>query len=166
MKRRFFNIEAFLVLLALALVSVFAVNSLNVKIGKNEAISVPNLDTRELYCGISVTRPQINALVSLPVQISGYVNGCGWEPYLGYVARLKILDSENKQVGRNYLVSRSGSALSPVSSQFSLTIDSLPTESGRASFVFESFGLERKTFVLPVTFTQIPDDVLNNKDEN
>ncbi len=165
MKKRFLHIEALLVFAAFVLVGFLFFISVGVKLNRKDIIQTPVLNTKELYCGISVTVPQINSTVSLPVQILGYVNGCGWETYSDYSARLKILDSDGKLVGRPYLIPKLGASLSPVSSQFGLKIERLPMFESKVIFVFESFGPEKKILILPVNIVeQKSEDVL--KDES
>lgn len=111
------------------------------------------VDTSEIYCGITVTKPSVNSFISLPLDISGYISGCGWDSYSAYVSRLKILDEEGNIVGRPYLVPKNENALSPVSSQFNFTIKDLPVKDGQSlTLLFESFGSSEDTFSLPVVF--------------
>lgn len=130
----------------------------NSKIKEDAIVLVTQVDTRELYCGISVTSPSINSQIHTPFQINGYINGCGWEPYSNYVARLYILDENGKLISRPYLVRKSVSQISPVSTQFNLNIENLPKTEGGVVLRFESFDRDVKTFRLPINLVKAPAD--------
>ncbi|MEZ4114457.1 MAG: hypothetical protein R3B65_03420 [Candidatus Paceibacterota bacterium] len=91
MKKTLITIELFLTLLVVILFGFLLFIFTNSKIDEKSSVPVVSVDTNELYCGISVTSPAIGSEVSYPLNISGYVSGCGWDPYLNYVAVLKIL---------------------------------------------------------------------------
>lgn len=122
-------------------------------------VPIVSVDTSELYCGISVTEPSIEASVTVPITISGYISGCGWEPYREYVATLKIFDGENKLIGRPYLINKDPNNQSPVSVQFSFTVRDLPMKEGDIRLVFENFGVLEKEFVLPLHLRLTTGDV-------
>jgi hypothetical protein len=160
-KKTLITFELFLTLLVVILFGFLLFVFTNSKIDEADSLPVVAVDTSELYCGISVTSPSIGREVSLPIQVSGYVSGCGWEPYLNYVATLKIYDREGKLIGRPYLVNKSTSNNSPVSTQFNLNIESLPIKEGEVDFVFENFGVLEKTTTIPVKIVPaLPDENL------
>lgn len=156
MKKTLITIELFLILLIVILFGFLLFIFTNSKIEEDPILPVVSVDTSELYCGISVTNPQIGSSVYLPIEVSGYVSGCGWDPYVNYVAKLKIYDSQKKLIGRPLLVNTSTSSNSPVSTQFSMTIDSLPITEGPVDFVFENFGVIEKTMTVPITIIKKP----------
>ncbi len=51
-----------------------------------------NIDTA--VCGIKVFSPLPGQKVGFPLEISGYVNGCNWVPFLSNVGTLEIRDQE------------------------------------------------------------------------
>jgi len=157
-KKTLITIELFLALLVALLFGFLLIVFSNSKKQNIDPLPSVVVDTRELYCGISITSPQIGSSVSLPVQVGGYVSGCGWEPYLNYVAKMKIYDSQNRLIGRPYLVNKSLNNNSPVSTQFGFTIESLPIKEGAVTFVFENFGVLEKTMTLPLNIVLPPVD--------
>lgn len=159
MKKVYITIEIFLVLLVLVLFIFLLFVYTNSKSLENPAIIVSQVDTRELYCGISVTTPSINSQAHFPLEISGYVNGCGWESYSNYMARLIVLDENNEVISRPYLVRRAFSQVSPVSTQFSLTIPDLTKKTGKVNLLFESFGKDTKNFIVPIELVEKPQEV-------
>lgn len=163
MKKTLITIELFLALLVVILLGFLLIVFSNSKKRNIDPLPSVSVDTRELYCGISITSPQIGSSVSFPVQVGGYVSGCGWEPYSGYVAKMKIYDSENRLIGRPYLVNKSLNNNTPVSTQFGFTIESLPIKEGPVTFVFENFGVLEKTMTLPLNITTPPEESV---DEN
>ncbi len=157
MKKTLITFELFLTLLVVILFGFLLFIFTNSKIEEEPALPVVSVDTSELYCGISITRPQIGSSVYFPIEISGYVSGCGWEPYLNYVATLKVYDSQKRLIGRPFLVNKSTENNSPVSTQFSLTIKSLPIAEGEdIEFVFENFGILEKTMTVPLKIISPP----------
>lgn len=150
MKKTLITLELFLTLLVVVLFGFLLFIFTNSRIKDEASVPVVSVDTKELYCGISVTSPAIESLVSLPLSISGYVSGCGWEPYLNYVAKLKIMDSEGNLIGRPFLVNKNLNSSSPVSSQFNLIIKDLPIETGEVKLFFESLGGTDKKLTVPV----------------
>jgi len=153
-KKTLITIELFLILLIVVLFGFLLFIFTNSKIDKNPVIPVATVDTSELYCGISITSPQIDSEVSLPLEVSGYISGCGWEPFLNYVAKLEIYDSENNSIGRPFLVPKKQNGPSPVSTQFHFTINNLPIEEGKVNFVFKNFSSNEKTTTIPVTIVK------------
>lgn len=160
MKKTLITLELFLAFLVALLFGFLFFIFTSSREKENPKIPAVSVDTRELYCGISITNPQIGSSISLPLEISGYVSGCGWEPYLNYVAKMKIYDSENKIIGRPYLVAKSTDNNSPVSTQFGLKINRLPITEGDVVLSFENFGPTEKTMTVPLTL------VLPQPDEN
>lgn len=151
MKKTLITIELFLTLLVVVLFGFLLFIFTNSKIEDETSLPVASVDTRELYCGISITSPQIGSEVYFPIEVSGYVSGCGWEPYLSYVAKLKVYNSEGKLIGRPFLVSKNINSNSPVSTQFNLLIKDLPIQEGPVEFVFENFGVLEKNTTVPLT---------------
>ncbi len=158
MKKTLITIELFLILLVALLFGFLLFIFTNSKIEEEPVLPSVSVDTSELYCGISVTSPQIGSNVSFPVKVEGYVSGCGWEPYGNYVATLKVYDDQKRLIGRPFLVHKSTENNSPVSTQFSLTIPNLPISEGSVEFVFENFGVLEKTMTVPVNITSLPVD--------
>lgn len=151
MKKIFLTIELFLIVLIVLLFG-FLFFIFTHKQQAESLAEVPIVvDTSELYCGITVTDPEIGKPVSFPLSISGYVSGCGWNPYHGYAAHLIFRDKDNRMISRRYLVHTTDVTTSPVSSQFHITIQKLPVALGQELFLeFTSFDNE-KTFTFPVT---------------
>ncbi len=158
MKKTLITIELLLILLVVLLFGFLLFIFTNSKIEEEPALPSVSVDTSELYCGISVTSPQIGSNVSFPVKVEGYISGCGWEPYGNYVAKLKVYDNQKRLIGRPFLVHKSTENNSPVSTQFILTISNLPISEGSLEFVFENFGALEKTMTVPVTIIQKPVD--------
>jgi len=150
-KKIFITIELFLIILVLVLLAfLFFVFVYQKKepTPENQSVSV---DTSELYCGITVTNPSVNSFVSLPLKISGYISGCGWETYMTYVAKMTVFDEEGLTVGRPFLIHKNENSLSPVSSQFSLELKDLPVKDNeKITLVFESINSGEEKFSLPV----------------
>ena len=153
-KKSLITIELFLTLLVVVLFGFLLFIFTNSKIEEDPVLPVATIDTAELYCGISITSPQIGSVVSFPIEVAGYISGCGWEPYLNYVATLRVYDSEKRLIGRPLLVNKSLTSNSPVSTQFGITIDDLPIKTGEVSFVFENFGIIEKTMTVPLTIVE------------
>lgn len=158
-KKTLITIELFLILLIIVLFGFLLFIFTNSKIEEDPIVPVASVDTSELYCGISVTNPQIGSVVSLPLEVSGYVSGCGWEPYLNYVAIMKVYDMEKKLIGRPFLVPRNQIDASPVSTQFHIVIDDLPVAEGQFEIVFENFQNPEKIMTVPITIVaNAPED--------
>ena len=158
-KKIFFTIELFLI----SLIVLFAAFLFFIFTRKEKAESLADVpvvvDTAELYCGITVTEPAIGSHVSFPLTVSGYISGCGWESYSGYAARLKLFDSEKRQIGRQYLVHSSEASTSPVSSQFHFAISDAPALPGSELFFeFTSFSSEEHVFTFPVMVASLMED--------
>lgn len=151
MKKTYITIELFLTLLVVVLFGFLLFIFTNSKIDEAESLPIASVNTAELYCGISITSPQIGSSVSFPLRVSGYVSGCSWDSYLNYVAKLKIYDSEGRLLGRPFLVNKVETSNTPVSTQFDLIIKNLPIESGEVKLVFENFGVLEKTTTVPIT---------------
>lgn len=158
MKKTLITIELFLTLLVVVLFGFLLFIFTNSKIEDETSLPVTSVDTRELYCGISITSPQIGSEVYFPIEVSGYVSGCGWEPYLNYVTKLKVYNLEGKLIGRPFLVSKNLNSNSPVSTQFNLLIKDLPIQEGPVEFVFENFGVLEKNTTVPLTIIKKPVD--------
>ncbi len=158
MKKTLITIELFLTLLVVVLFGFLLFIFTNSKIEDETSLPVTSVDTRELYCGISITSPQIGSEVYFPIEVSGYVSGCGWELYLNYVAKLKVYNLEGKLIGRPFLVSKNLNSNSPVSTQFNLLIKDLPIQEGPVEFVFENFGVLEKNTTVPLTIIKKPVD--------
>ncbi len=47
----------------------------------------------KLDCGITINAPKEDATISFPYKITGYANGCDWEPVNGVVGTATILAS-------------------------------------------------------------------------
>jgi len=150
MKKTLITLELFLTLLVVVLFGFLLFIFTNSRTKEDTSVSVVSVDTKELYCGISVTSPSIESSVTLPLKVSGYVSGCGWEPYLNYVAKLKIVDSEGNLIGRPFLVNKNLNSSSPVSTQFNLDIKDLPIKEGEVNLQFESLGGVGKKLTVPV----------------
>jgi len=157
-KKTLITIELFLILLVIVLFGFLLFIFTNSKIEEASVLPVAIVNTTELYCGISITSPQIGSSVYFPIVVAGYVSGCGWEPYLNYVATMKVYDSEKRLMGRPFLVNKSVSSNSPVSTQFKLIIKDLPIKQGEVSFVFENFGILEKTMTVPLNIIEKPVD--------
>lgn len=152
MKKTLITIELFLTLLVVLLFGFLLFIFTNKKI-ENEELAINPVDTNELYCGISVVSPAIEENISLPMKVSGYINGCGWEPYLNYVATLKIYDEENKMVGRPIIIQKKPVSSSPVSQQFDFEIKNLPVSDEKVYLKFYNFGVLDKEYVLPINLS-------------
>ncbi len=162
-KKTLLTIELFLILLIVVLFGFLLFIFTNSKIEEDPIVPVASVDTSELYCGISVTQPQIGSVVSLPLEISGYVSGCGWEPFLNYVATMKIYDAEKNIIGRPFLVPRNQTDTSPVSTQFHFVVQDLPATEGAFEIVFESLQNSEKTMTIPITISSdVPVDKANS----
>lgn len=151
-KKTLITIELFLTLLVVLLFGFLLFIFTNKTIDNN-AVSISPVDTSELYCGIAVTTPNIEDSVVLPIRVSGYINGCGWEPYLNYVATLKIFDEENKMVGRPIIIQKKPVSSSPVSQQFDFEIKTLPVSNEKVYLKFYNFGVLDKEYVLPINLS-------------
>lgn len=135
-KKIFSSLEFILLLVVAGLILVLILFFIR----KEKSQEIPIIvDLPEEYCGITVISPDPGSRVELPLQITGYIGGCGWEEYLGYVARMRVYDEELNPVSRIFLVESSGSK-SPVSSQFKFTLDTLFSDSKSLNLIFESFG--------------------------
>ncbi|MDQ5883152.1 MAG: hypothetical protein QG654_64 [Patescibacteria group bacterium] len=155
-KKTLITIELFLTLLVVVLFAFLLFIFTNSKVKDEPILPSVSVDTSELYCGISITSPEIGSSVYFPIEVSGYVSGCGWDPYLNYVAKMKIYDSEKRLIGRPYLVNKSTSSNSPVSTQFKIVINDLPIKEGPVEFVFENFGILEKTMTVPLNIISKP----------
>jgi hypothetical protein len=152
-KKTLITIELFLTLLVVLLFGFLLFIFTNKKIDNN-AVTVNPVDTSELYCGIAVTSPKIEEITGLPLRVSGYISGCGWDPYLNYVATLKIFDEENKMVGRPIIIQKKPVNPSPVSYQFDFEIKDLPVSNEKIYLKFYNFGILEKEYILPVNLSR------------
>ena len=101
------------IILVGALVGIFWPRNTTRKISKNNAplnvVTAPNVlpnqerETNAYYqelnndkntCGIKIFSPLPGQKVSFPLEVSGYVNGCGWAPFEGQAATLQIRDND------------------------------------------------------------------------
>ncbi len=46
-----------------------------------------------LGCGLTVTRPDTSVPVVFPVEVHGYINGCGWDPVRGVAGTVQLFDN-------------------------------------------------------------------------
>ncbi len=77
------------------------------QMGKIKGDTVRPIDNRETdayytkadidtnVCGVKVFSPLPGQKVSFPLEVSGYVNGCGWVPFEGQVGTLEVRDNKN-----------------------------------------------------------------------
>ncbi len=147
-KKIFLSIEFFLLSIVLILIGVLVVIFTQTDPEPAESVLV---EAPEVYCGITVVSPKSGETVNLPLKFSGYISGCGWLPYLDYAVRFKVYDKDMNLISRPYLV-RSVEDPSPVSTQFSFALDSVPLQDGPFNIIFESMSDPAQKFSLPLIF--------------
>jgi len=121
---------------------------------------LPDIDTAGVYCGISIIDPSINSEIWPSKNIVGYISGCGWDPYLKYVAKMKIFDENEHQVWRTYLISKTQESTLTLSNRFIFSFPEVLSKDQKIKIIFESFGSEKKQYTVPLKF------ILTPKDEN
>lgn len=103
--------------------------------------------------GIQITSPKAGEEVSLPLKITGSVNGEGWSGFEGQVGTVKLLDSVGKELASGILSATTEWTTLPTN--FETTINFTAANSGPATLVFKNENpsgdpSRDKTFSLPV----------------
>lgn len=147
-KKIFLSIEFFLLSIVLILIGVLVVIFTQ---SDPEPVESVLVETPDVYCGITIVSPKSDEVVTLPLKFSGYISGCGWLPYLDYAVRFKVYDKDMNLISRPYLV-RAVEDPSPVSTQFSFTLDTLPLKDGPFNIIFESMSDSAQKVSLPLIF--------------
>jgi hypothetical protein len=105
-------------------------------------------------CGIKIFSPLPGQKVSFPLEVSGYVNGCGWAPFEGQIGTLQIRDANQSLSPIIILPVEGDSYTLPAYFKVKIPAISSPT-SQDGVFIFmneDASGENPLRFQLPVTF--------------
>lgn len=105
-----------------------------------------------LPCGVTVKHPSFgkNEVVAFPLQVDGYINGCGWEPMNGSAGTVQIFDGKGLPVtDPTPLTLEAPDAGSPYYFNTSLVLSRAPTAEGGNILLRSNTGL---LYPIPVSF--------------
>ncbi len=87
--------RGFIPFIILTIVAVFMILLVIGFFTENRPFGLPNFKkTLHLSCGLNLYNPEKNEDITLPYTISGYANGCGWDPdAVGSLGKVSILAS-------------------------------------------------------------------------
>ncbi len=105
-------------------------------------------------CGIKVFSPLPGQRINFPLEVSGYVNGCGWVPFEGQVGTLELRD-KNKALSQLIVIPVDGDTYTlPAYFKVKITPQITPgTSEGVIIFHNENpAGGAGETFQVPIIF--------------
>ncbi|MCX6721735.1 MAG: GerMN domain-containing protein [Candidatus Staskawiczbacteria bacterium] len=88
--------------------------------------------------GIIITSPKSNEEVSLPIKITGYVNGDGWSGFEGQVGTVELLDGNGQLITRGILAATTEWTTLPTNFETTLNFATPKTEGGTLVFKNEN----------------------------
>ncbi len=104
--------------------------------------------------GIQILTPKLNAEISSPLVISGYINGAGWTAFEAQAGTVKLLDENNNVLGTALLAITDESWMKQFNNfKGELSFVSSKDQNGTLVFKNENASgdpVRDKTFVLPV----------------
>lgn len=115
---------------------------------------VPNYQTTaNIDCGLTVYEPKNNAIVSNPLIIDGYVNGCGWDAYEGALGSVRVLSDTGVVLSMTKLqrIDTDGRLPYHFNTRLSLPAGRL-TRKGTLLFSNDLSGPQARTMVVPISF--------------
>lgn len=107
----------------------------------------------KLDCGLNLYTPTENTEIVFPYKISGYANGCDWEPVNGVVGTATILAGNGLVLAKVNLVTNTPLGDAPY--YFETTVDVMASFLGEQGMVvIENMlpGLQRNVVRVPVLF--------------
>lgn len=112
-------------------------------------------DIDKPVCGIKIFSPLPGQRVSFPLEVSGYINGCGWVPSVNQIGTLEIRD-RNSAISQLIIlpVENDGTFTLPAYFKVKVTPQTMPTSiDGVLIFHNENVsGQKSETFQLPILF--------------
>lgn len=107
-------------------------------------------DFVKVSCGLTVKTPVKYQTVKFPFLVTGYTNGCGWEPVNESVGTLTVLGENGTLLAKGAITTTD--TLQP--NYFEVTVD-IPTPNFiKGTFIFENgkTGFESQRVLVPVVF--------------
>lgn len=104
--------------------------------------------------GIEITSPKSGEEISLPIKITGTVNGNGWGGFEGQVGTVKLFDHNGLQLGQTAILNATTSwTTSPINFEANLVFTSNGAKDATLIFYNENPSgdpAKDKTFTLPI----------------
>ncbi len=145
----------FSIVLCLAAVIFFMIANFFIKNQTPSQLALPKIE------GISVSYPNVDALISSPLKIEGYVNGDGWIGFEGQVGAVKLFDEKDNELGLAILTADGEWMQTKIDFKTTIWFD-YPTDGlGKLVFYNENpsgDSEKNKTFELPVKLQRSSSD--------